>query len=194
MHAQRPPSILHKLATWLGLTTRGGKTQPLAAPVLEIEDRSTATAAGAAPEPPSPETRPKIFIGHGHGTQWRDLKDHLTDKHGYQVAAYEVGVRSGYTITNILAEMLAESSFALIVMTGEDETADGRMRARQNVVHELGLFQGKLGFQRAIMVAESTVEPLSNLDGVQHIQFTHNITETYGDVLATLRREFGNAR
>jgi len=40
--------------------------------------------------------------------------------------------------------MLGKTSFAILVMTGEDKIEDGEMRARQNVVHELGLFQGKL--------------------------------------------------
>jgi hypothetical protein len=37
---------------------------------------------------------PKIFIGHGRSPLWRDLKDHLTDKHSYDVVAYEVGARA----------------------------------------------------------------------------------------------------
>jgi predicted nucleotide-binding protein len=77
-------------------------------------------------------------------------------------------------------------------MTAEDETVEGEFRARQNVVHEIGLFQGKLGFSRAIVLVEDGVELFSNLQGVQQIRYSKgNIRETYGDVLATLRREFG---
>jgi predicted nucleotide-binding protein len=76
-------------------------------------------------------------------------------------------------------------------MTGEDETAEGGLRARQNVVHEAGLFQGRLGFSRAIAVIEEAVEVFSNLDGVQQIRFPQGrIREAFGDVVATLRREF----
>jgi predicted nucleotide-binding protein len=138
---------------------------------------------------------PRIFIGHGRSSEWRDLKDHLTDKHSYQVVAYEVGARAGHTIRDILDEMLTESSFALLVMTAEDETGDGQVRARQNVVHELGLFQGRLGFARAIVLAERGVELFSNIDGVQQLRFTKgSISETYGDILATLYREFRDLR
>jgi hypothetical protein len=36
---------------------------------------------------------------------------------------------------------------------------------------------------------------LSNLDGVQQIRFSKgNIAGVYGDVIATLRREFGDVR
>jgi predicted nucleotide-binding protein len=116
----------------------------------------------------------------------------LRDQHGYEVEAYEVGARAGHAVRDVLQDMLTNSSFALLVMTGEDETAEGQLRARQNVVHEIGLFQGKLGFGRAIVLLEEGVEPFSNIQGINQIRFTKdNIRETYGDVLATLRREFG---
>ncbi len=164
--------------------------------VFDVFERNASIST--LPDPPEelitlPE--PRIFIGHGRSAQWRDLKDHLTDKHGYQVVAYEVGARAGHTIRDILDEMLVQASFALLVMTAEDETGDGQLRARQNVVHELGLFQGTLGFSRAIAIAEYGVELFSNIDGVQQLRFsTGNIAEVYGDVLATLYREFGDSR
>lgn len=76
-------------------------------------------------------------------------------------------------------------------MTGEDATSQGNIRARQNVVHEAGLFQGKLGFERAIVLLEEGVEEFSNIHGIVQIRFSKGkIRETFGDVLATLRREF----
>lgn len=134
-----------------------------------------------------------VFIGHGRSGQWRDLKDHLQDKHKIRVSAYETGARAGHTIRDILDDMADESSFAILVMTGEDEQATGKLRCRQNVVHEAGLFQGKLGFPRAIVLLENGTEKFSNLDGIQYIEFSkNNIKETFGDVLATIKREFGN--
>jgi predicted nucleotide-binding protein len=86
--------------------------------------------------------------------------------------------------------MLTESSLAFLVLTGEDETADQCLRARQNVIHETGLFQGKLGFSRAIVLLEEGVEEFSNLAGIQHISFPKgHISETFGEVLAVIRRE-----
>lgn len=94
---------------------------------------------------------PIIFIGHGRSTLWRDLKDHLTDKHDYKIEAYETGARAGHTIRDILDEMANRSSFAILVMTGEDEDKTGKLKARPNVIHEIGLFQGRLGFSRACL-------------------------------------------
>jgi predicted nucleotide-binding protein len=156
--------------------------------IFEKNVEASRIAMSADPTPP----RPTIFIGHGRSSLWRDLKDHLSEKHGYRISAYEVGARAGHTIRDILEDMLVESSFALIVLTAEDTMGTGKLRARQNVVHELGLFQGRLGFPRAIAVVEHGTELMSNLDGIQQLRFSSgNIAEVYGDVLATLRREFG---
>ena len=132
-----------------------------------------------------------IFIGHGRNLQWRDLKDHLHEKHGFDVEAYEVGARGGLTIKEVLKEMLSQSSLALLVMTAEDEDAEGKYHARENVIHELGLFQGRLGFRKAVILLEKGTEEFSNIEGLQQIRFSKGaILETYGEVLATIKREF----
>lgn len=134
---------------------------------------------------------PNIFIGHGRDTQWRDLKDHLQDKHQYNIEAYEVGARAGHEIRDVLESMLGKSSFAILVMTGEDEGLEGKLYPRSNVIHELGLFQGGLGFDRAVVLLEHGAEEFSNINGVTQIRFQKGrIKETFGEVLATLRREF----
>jgi predicted nucleotide-binding protein len=158
-----------------------------------------AADAARRPEPPKPPPppppKPRVFVGHGRSPQWRDLKDHLHDLQGYDVEAYETGARAGHTIRDILASMTGVSTFAVLVMTAEDEMGDDTWRARQNVVHETGLFQGKLSFDRAIVVLEEGVEAYSNLQGIHQVRFAKgNIKETFGEVLATLRREFGDVR
>ena len=133
---------------------------------------------------------PTVFIGHGRDPQWRDLKDHLRDQHGMDVTAYEVGPRAGLSVKEVLEEMLDESSFALLVLTGEDIHHDGELHARENVIHEVGLFQGRLGFRRAIVLLEEGVKEFSNILGINQIRFgKENIRETFGDVLATIKRE-----
>jgi predicted nucleotide-binding protein len=137
---------------------------------------------------------PMIFIGHGRSPLWRDLKDHLNHQHELNIQAYETGSRAGHNIRDILESMLADAAFAILVLTGEDATETGTVRARQNVVHEAGLFQGRLGWHRAILLVEEGVELFSNIDGVQQIRFsTGNIREAFGDVISTLHREFGRS-
>lgn len=146
------------------------------------------------PKPPAPKAQPLVFIGHGKSPLWRDLKDHLQDKHSIRAEAYETGARAGHTIRDILQELVSKSSFALLVLTAEDALADGTYHARQNVIHETGLFQGKLGFSRAIVLLEEGAEEFSNIHGIQQIRFSKgNIKETFGEVVATIRREFGSS-
>lgn len=133
-----------------------------------------------------------VFIGHGRSDLWRDLKDHLRDQHSVEVVAYETGARAGHTIRDILEEMVSKSSIAFLIHTAEDELVDQSVQARANVIHETGLFQGKLGFSRAIVVLEEGANEFSNISGIQQIRFSKGrIRETFGDILATIRREFG---
>lgn len=158
--------------------------------VFEVFEKHAAQSK-LPPEPQPVKPMPTVFIGHGRSQAWRDLKDHLQDKHGVQIEAYETGARAGHTIRDILEDMANKSSFAILVMTGEDEQTNGALRARQNVIHEAGLFQGRLGFARAILLLEDGIDEFSNAAGVQHIPFSKgNIKETFGEILATLRREF----
>lgn len=139
--------------------------------------------------PPSP----KIFIGHGRSPAWRELKEHLTDKHRYEVIAYEVGARAGHTVRDILEDMLIKSSIAFLVLTGEDRDDDGSLHARENVIHETGLFQGRLGFSRGIVLLEEGTVEFSNIHGIEQLRFSRgNIKEVFGDVVAVIKREFSS--
>jgi len=137
----------------------------------------------------------KVFIGHGRAEAWRELRDHLADKHGIAVEAYEIGARAGQTIREVLEQMLTQSSFAVLVLTGEVRDTEGGIHARDNVIHELGLFQGRLGFNRAIALVEEDVAEFSNIHGIQQIRFPRGgIKGTFGDVVAVIRREFPRDR
>lgn len=132
-----------------------------------------------------------IFLGHGRSPVWKELKDRLHEQHHYKVTAYETGPRVGLHIADILKSMQDEASFAILVMTAENQDNKGGLHARENVIHEVGLFQGRLGSTKAIVLLEEGCSEFSNLSGVQHIPFAkNNIKETFGDVLATIKREF----
>jgi predicted nucleotide-binding protein len=134
----------------------------------------------------------KIFVGHGRSDAWRDLKDHLSDKHAYNVTAFETAPRGGRHVADILEDLEEDASFAIMVMTGENKSDAGTLHARENVIHETGLFQGVLGLQKVLVLLEDGCEEFSNRAGVQYIPFKKgNIKESFGEVLATIKREFG---
>lgn len=145
-----------------------------------------------APHVTAPQSRPSIFIGHGGGSrEWLELLNQLQNVHDYPVQAFETGARAGHHIRDILDGFLDESSFALLVFSKADEQKGGSVRARQNVVHEAGLFQGRLGFGRAVVLVEEGVELFSNVDGLQHISFAPGqLRNTVGEILGVLKREF----
>lgn len=86
--------------------------------------------------------------------------------------------------------MLDGAGCALIVLTAEDEQADGAMRARMHVIHEVGLFQGRLGFTKAIVLLEEGCDEFSNIQGLGQIRFARgNIAAAFEEVRAVLERE-----
>jgi predicted nucleotide-binding protein len=138
----------------------------------------------------SNEIGTNVFIGHGRSSVWRELKDFIQDR--LQLPWDEFSRVPVAGVTNIarLSEMLDAAAIALLVMTGEDEQTDGKLHARMNVVHEAGLFQGRLGFTRAIVLLEEGCEEFSNIHGLGQIRFPKgNIKAAFDEVRQVLERE-----
>ena len=53
----------------------------------------------------------------------------------------------------------------------------GKINARMNVVHEAGLFQGRLGFTRSIVLLEEGCEEFSNIEEVRKVLEREGILE-----------------
>jgi predicted nucleotide-binding protein len=132
----------------------------------------------------------RIFIGHGADPAWREVKDFVVDRLKLQYDEFNREPTAGMTTAERLQKMLDESAFALIIMTAEDEHGDGKQHARENVVHEAGLFQGRLGFRRAIILLEEGCEEFSNIEGVTQIRFTRGqVSAKFEEIRKTLERE-----
>jgi hypothetical protein len=131
-----------------------------------------------------------IFIGHGRSPVWRELRDFIRDRLNLPVDEFNSVPVAGVTTAARLTEMLAAAAFAFLVLTAEDEQADGQMRARENVVHEVGLFQGRLGFTKAIVLLEEGCQEFSNIHGLGQIRFPKgNISAKFEEIRAVLERE-----
>jgi len=130
-----------------------------------------------------------VFIGHGRSPLWLRVKTFLEDEIGLKTVSFESEPRTSESIVPVLEKMLDQSDFAVIVLTAEDATADGQLRARQNVVHETGLAQGKLGFKRVVILKQEGVEELTNLAGLQYISFKDRLEQAFYDLGKVLKRE-----
>lgn len=131
-----------------------------------------------------------VFIGHGSSKAWRDLKDFVHERLHLPYDEFNRVPIAGITNIARLSEMLNGASIAFLVMTGEDEQIDNRLHARMNVVHEAGLFQGRLGFTRAIVLLEEGCEAFSNIHGLGHISFPKGeIRAAFEEIRRVLERE-----
>jgi hypothetical protein len=112
-----------------------------------------------------------VFIGHGHSEIWKQLQKYLSRELGLLTEEFNQVSVAGRTTADRLQEMLNRACFAFLVMTAEDEHKDEELHARENVVHEIGLFQGKLGFNKAIILKETGCAEFSNIHGLTYIEF-----------------------
>lgn len=121
--------------------------------------------------------RPKIFIGHGHSKTWLVLREFLRDKLQLDPVEFNSSPAAGRPTVEVLQTFLNECALAFLVMTAEDELADGKWNARANVIHEIGLFQGRLGFDKAIILLEEGCSEFSNIAGLGHVRFPRDRIE-----------------
>lgn len=164
-----------------GICRTAAEVAKKAASHLERKDRSKIAAQRVGTD---------VFIGHGRSSTWRELKDFVQDRLGLPWDEFNRVPVAGITNIARLSEMLDAAAIAFLVMTAEDEMADGAVQARMNVIHEAGLFQGRLGFTKAIVLLEEGCAEFSNIAGLGQIRFPKgNIGAAFEDVRRVLERE-----
>ena len=157
--------------------------------IEQLKPELTALKARAA-SPSQAPAKQKVFIGHGHSSEWLKVKDFLRDRLRLNVVDFESVSPAGIATTERLNEMLEAAGFAFLVLTAEDEQATGKLNARFNVIHEAGLFQGKLGFRQAILLKEDGCEDFSNVHGLGEIRFPKgDVGAKFEEVRRVLERE-----
>lgn len=182
-----PPHISFK--TWLGEQLSYGQQASALAKIARhaaryLEKKHKMKGKTVA------KTEGKIFIGHGGSPAWKDLKELLVDRLHLEYEEYNREPTPGLSTKERLLQMLDAACFAFLVMTAEDEHGDGKKHARGNVIHEAGLFQGRYGFERAIILLEEGCEEFSNVHGIGQIRFpADNIMAASEEIRRVLERE-----
>lgn len=134
--------------------------------------------------------RGKVFIGHGRSPLWRELKDFLFERLDLAWDEFNREAVAGFTTFERISQMLSEAEFAFLILTAEDTHLDKSLHARENVVHEVGLFQGRLGPRKAIILLEDDCEEFSNIVGLSQIRFPRGrISATFEEIRRVLERE-----
>jgi predicted nucleotide-binding protein len=76
-------------------------------------------------------------------------------------------------------------------MTGDDDLDVGAPRARENVMHEIGFFQGKYGLERVCLLYEEGTNIPSNIHGLIYLPFLKGyVNATFGALQRELNAAF----
>ena len=144
----------------------------------------------AAGQPVIARANGRVLVGHGRSLEWLKLQGFLSARLGLAVDEFNRESAAGIPTTERLSQMLGACSFAFLVLTAEDEHQDGSRHARENVIHETGLFQGRYGFRRAIVLLEDGCTEFSNIAGLGQIRFPKgNLDASSEEIRKVLERE-----
>jgi len=128
----------------------------------------------------------RVFISHGRSNEWYKIQTYLEKDLKIQTMELAQEPNIGRTVLQKLDEETTKCSVAIIVMTGEDINGDGEIRTRENVMHEIGYFQGKYGLKNVVLLHEQGVNIPSNIHGLVYIGFPKDTAEA---ALGALTRE-----
>jgi predicted nucleotide-binding protein len=121
-----------------------------------------------------PETSDTVFVVHGHDDEAKVSVATFIEKLGLKAVILHEQPNAGQTIIEKLERNAAISGYAVIILTSDaigastEDPDDAKLRARQNVIFELGYFCGVLGRARVSVLAKEGVEILSDYLGVEY--------------------------
>lgn len=144
----------------------------------------------AVPESSSPS--PRVFISHGRASDWREVQSYI--ERDIKIPTLELAQEPnlGRTVLQKLEQEAAGCTSAVIVMTGEDMDADGNLRARENVLHEIGFLQSEFGLSAVCVLYEEGTSIPSNIHGLVYIPFPKGRVEaTFGALTRELNSFYG---
>jgi predicted nucleotide-binding protein len=107
----------------------------------------------------------RVFIIHGHDEASKSQVARLVEKLGFSAIILAEQTNRGRTIIEKL-ERDSNVAFAVAILTPDDIVGTQSARARQNVILELGHFEGKLGRDRVCILYTPGVEIPSDIRGV----------------------------
>jgi len=135
--------------------------------------------------PPRTEKQRRVFISHGSSRDWLQVQPFIERDVGISTLELAQEPNMGRTIIEKLFDNAARCDSAVIVMTGDDIASD-QARVRENVMHEIGYFQGIFGRKAVVLLHEEGVNIPTNLAGVAYVPFPKGNIEAGFHVL---RRE-----
>jgi predicted nucleotide-binding protein len=153
----------------------------LARLVRDIEQMFEIRANSELITPAVSLSKRRVFISHGRASDWREVQQYIEKDIELETRELAQEANQGRTILEKLNATANECDSAVIVMTGDDLDATGQIKARENVVHEIGFFQGKYGLSRICLMHEEGVNIPSNIHGLVYTPFSKgNVSAAFG--------------
>lgn len=120
---------------------------------------------------PVSDTPRRVFITHGRANDWMHVQSFI--ERDLKIPTLELAQEpnQGRTLLQKLEQESSKCSYAVIVMTGDDTDSSGNPRARENVMHEIGYFQGKFGLSAVCLLHEEGTSIPSNIHGLAYVPF-----------------------
>jgi len=134
-------------------------------------------------EQPKQEARRGVFITHGRSDDWRAVQAFIEKDVKLPTIELAQEPNLGRTIIEKLDDSAALCDSAVIVMTSDDVANEDESRVRENVMHEIGFFQGRYRRTRVVLMHENGVNIPTNLSGVVYIPFPNGSIEAGFHVL-----------
>jgi hypothetical protein len=123
------------------------------------------------------EKMESIFISHGQSKEWYKIQAYVEKDLHYLTIELAQQPNLGRSILQKLDEESNKCNAAIIIMTGDDVFESGEVRARENVLHEIGFFQGRFGLNKIALLHEEGVNIPSNIHGLVYIPFPKDTVE-----------------
>lgn len=142
------------------------------------------------PPAASSKAQRRVFISHGRAPDWREVQAYLEKDLKLDTLELAQEPNQGLTIFQKLADAADQCDSAVIIMTGDDIDAAGLSKARENVIHEIGYFQGRYGPSRVCFLHEDGVNVPSNLQGLVYSAFPKDAVHACFGLLTREMRAF----
>jgi predicted nucleotide-binding protein len=172
-----------------GAVTPQGKDTEL---VKELLGLSPGKQGAAAAAPAKAHVNNKVFVVYGHDEQARARLDAMLRRWGLEPLILDQLPSEGQTIIEKLEKYTGEAKFGVVLATPDDEgyrrnhPDEKALRARQNVVLELGMLLSTLGRSKVAILLhqQEHMERPSDIQGLIYIPFKDNLEKDAGLLLA----------
>ncbi len=131
-----------------------------------------------------------ICLCHGRSSQWKDLRDALRRELPRDYREFNLVPLAGVSGRDKMDELCRDCGLAVLILTEEDIRREGDRHAETNAIHTAGIFQGRLGYGRVVLLIEEGCEGLSHLQDLPQISYPKaDIAGVVGGIRAILDRE-----